>query len=490
MEHDDFLKHNNIIIENITPNEGQARLKITDSSLNPYGIVHGGLIFALGDTIMSLTCKNTGRKAVTLDANISFLKPGKGKFLIATSKVIKIGKTTSVLSAEIADDNNNIVAVMQATYYFIDWGIMEKIGIICEYNPFHNGHLYHIKKIKELYPESLIILILNGYFLERGEISILTKEDKTKIALDNNIDIVLELPFIFGTQSADTFAEISLKILNNFNIDKLIFGSECNDSTKLISLAKKQLDPSYQINIKTYLKQGLNYPTALAKSLNADFNFLPNDLLGISYAKAIIKYNYPIDIITIKRTNDYHDLKSNVEIVSASNIRNKLNENENITKYVPTNIPNKIINVNKENYFKLLKYKINTDDNLKHYLDVDEGIEYRLQKYINISNTIEEFIYNIKTKRYTYNKLNRMFIHIITSLKKEYNTNLSYIKILGFNKKGQNYLNSFKEFSIPIIVDKNSLQYKYELTSSIIYDLINNTNTYEFEKRNKPVIKD
>lgn len=120
MEHDDFLKHNNIIIENITPNEKQARLKITDSSLNPYGIVHGGLIFALGDTIMGLTCKNTGRKAVTLDANISFLKPGKGKFLIATCKVIKIGKTTSVLSAEIADDNNNIVAVMQATYYFID----------------------------------------------------------------------------------------------------------------------------------------------------------------------------------------------------------------------------------------------------------------------------------------------------------------------------------------------------------------------------------
>ena len=119
MEDDDFLKHNNIIIENITPNEKQARLKITDSSLNPYGIVHG-LIFALGDTIMGLTCKNKGRKAVTLDANISFLKPGKGKFLIATCKVIKIGKTTSVLSAEIADDNNNIVAVMQATYYFID----------------------------------------------------------------------------------------------------------------------------------------------------------------------------------------------------------------------------------------------------------------------------------------------------------------------------------------------------------------------------------
>ena len=367
---------------------------------------------------------------------------------------------------------------------------MEKIGIICEYNPFHNGHLYHIKKIKELYPESLIILILNGYFLERGEISILTKEDKTKIALENNIDIVLELPFIFGTQSADTFAEVSLKILNNFYINKLVFGSECNDKNQLISLANMQLTQNYEINIKKNLKEGLNYPTALAKALNVNFNFLPNDLLGISYAKAIIKNNYPIDIITIKRTNDYHDLKSNSKIISASNIRNKLEHKEDITKYVPNIITQKIINVNKDNYFKLLKYKINTDYNLKQYLDVDEGIEYRLQKYINSSNTIEEFINNIKTKRYTYNKLNRMFIHILTSFKKEDNNNLSYIKILGFNKKGQNYLNSFKEFPIPIIVDKNSLQYKYELTSSIIYDLINNTNTYEFEKRNKPVIKD
>ena len=105
---------------------------------------------------------------------------------------------------------------------------MEIIGIICEYNPFHNGHSYHIKKIKERYPDSLIILVLNGYFLERGETSILSKEDKVKIVLDNSIDIILELPFIFGTQSADTFASISLKILNNFQVSKLIFGSESN----------------------------------------------------------------------------------------------------------------------------------------------------------------------------------------------------------------------------------------------------------------------
>ena len=103
---------------------------------------------------------------------------------------------------------------------------MRKIGIIAEYNPFHNGHIYHIQKIKELYPDSLLILVLNGYFLERGEISVLSKENKTKLALKNDIDIVLELPVIYGTQSSDTFAEASINILQNFQIEEIVFGSE------------------------------------------------------------------------------------------------------------------------------------------------------------------------------------------------------------------------------------------------------------------------
>ncbi len=368
---------------------------------------------------------------------------------------------------------------------------MEVIGIICEYNPFHNGHLYHIKKIKELYPNSLIILVLNGYFLERGEISILSKEAKTKIALAHGVDIILELPVIYGTQSADTFASISLKILNNFHVNKIIFGSESNEIEKIKEIASKQLDEEYNKLVKEYLDNGLNYPTALAKALNIDFEFLPNDLLGISYTKAIIQNNYNIEPITIKRTSAYHDTSSNDHIVSASNIREKIKNNEDITKYVPINIKDFINNTNYDNYFRLLKYKINTDNDLNEYLDVDEGIEYRLLEYINKSKNIDEFINNIKTKRYTYNKLNRMFIHILLSFLKTDNVDIEYIRILGFNSNGKKYLNSIKEnLEISTNINKDSIQYKYELKASIIYDLINNTNTYEFEQRNKPIIID
>lgn len=368
---------------------------------------------------------------------------------------------------------------------------METIGIICEYNPFHNGHLYHINKIKELYPDSLIILVLNGYFLERGEISILSKEAKTKIALANNIDIVLELPVIFGTQSADTFAKYSLKILNNFNVNKIIFGSESNNIDLIKEIANKQLNKDFDEKIKIYLDKGINYPTALAKALNINFDFTPNDLLGISYVKAIIKNNYNIEPICIKRTSDYHDKISNDYIVSATNIREKIKNNEDISKYIPINIKDFINNINYNNYFKLLKYKINTDLYLNNYLDVDEGIEYRLKEFVNKSNNIEDFITYIKTKRYTYNKINRMFIHILLNFLKSDNQDLEYIKILGFNKKGKKYLNKIKDnLKISTNVNKDSIQYKYEIKASIIYDLINNTNTYQYELKNKPIIID
>lgn len=372
---------------------------------------------------------------------------------------------------------------------------MEKIGIICEYNPFHNGHLYHINKIKEMYPDSLIILVMSTNFTQRGEISLLNKNNKTLIALNHNIDLVIELPFIFSTQSADIFAKGSIEILNKLKVDKLIFGSESNDIEKLIFLAKNQLNnKEYDYLVKEYLKEGINYPTALSKALKKLYNIeinSSNDLLALSYIKEIINQNTNIEPISIKRTNNYLSKELNSNIVSASAIREAIQNNKDIKAYVPIDTL-KYINTKKIDYFNLLKYKIITlGKDINKYQTVDEGIENRILKYINDVNSLDELIEKVKTKRYTYNKLNRMFIHILCDFTKEQaqnNKDIKYIRVLGLNTNGQNYLNKIKkEIDIPIIVNKKNYLdlLEIELKSEKIYNLItNNKEKTQTQKKN------
>ena len=364
---------------------------------------------------------------------------------------------------------------------------MDIIGIICEYNPFHNGHKYMIDKIKELYPNSIIILCLNGYFTQRGNISIETKEEKCRLALKYGVDIVIEHPFFFSSNSSDTFAESAIYLLNKLNINKLIFGSESNDINTLKELASKQLNPEFDTLVKEYLNQGINYPTALNKALGTSVD-TPNDLLGISYIKAILKNNYNIEPISIQRTNSYHDLNSNDEIISANNIREKLKTNEDISKYIPEG---NIISIDNNKLFELIKYKILTDDNLDKYLTVDEGIDNKLKEVINSVNSIDELIKKIKTKRYTYNRISRMLIHILIGVKKEDRLNINtpdYIRLLGFSNKGKDYLNTLKENPcITKVRDLKSIIFEYEVKAANIYKLITNEDVLSFELNNKPI---
>lgn len=370
------------------------------------------------------------------------------------------------------------------------------IGIICEYNPFHNGHLYHLNKIKEKYKDSTIILVMSGNFTQRGNISIINKWDKTKIALENNIDLVVELPFLYATQSADIFAKGAINILKQLKVEKLIFGSETNNVEKLYNLAKKQINnKEYDNLVKKYLDKGLNYPTSMNKALKdltKEEVSTPNDLLGLSYIKEIIKQNANIEVETIKRTNDFHekDLGNNT-ITSATSIREAIKNNIDITKYVPKQTHKYLINNYKDvesNYFNLLKYKIIVDkDKLNTYQTVDEGIENRLLKYINEVSSTYELIEKIKTKRYTYNKIYRMLNHILCSLTKEEakDQDLKYIRLLGFNNKGKKYLNTIKkDLTIPLISkQKKEFDKLLQLDNKIdkIYDLITNNNTIKQE---------
>ncbi len=366
---------------------------------------------------------------------------------------------------------------------------MEIIGLIAEYNPLHNGHLYHIKKIKEKYPNSLLVLVLNGYFLQRGEVSIISKYDKAGLALEYGVDIVISLPTLYGVQSADTFADISIKLLNYLKVNKIIFGSETNDIDKLTLLAKKSLELDESEDLKQTLKSGINYPTALSKVINESFTYNSNDLLGICYIKSIIKNNFNIKAETIQRTNNYLDTASCEDIISASNIRQKIKDNIDISKHLPTSSKEKICTYDETLLFNLIKISI-LNDNISDILDVDINLYNMLKNNIQNVNSMEELLKVLKSKKYTYNKLNRMLIHILLGIKKEYTKEkISYLNIIGLSQNGKKYLNSIKkDIVIPLKPDKNSIIYKLDIKASIIYDMLTSKNEYKKELANKPII--
>lgn len=376
---------------------------------------------------------------------------------------------------------------------------MHVIGLIAEYNPFHNGHLYQIKKIRERYPESIIIGIISSSFTQRGDISILNKWDKTKIALDNGIDIVIELPFVYSTQGADIFAQGAINILEKFRIDTIAFGTESESIDNIKKLAEIQINnKEYNALVKKYLSTGINYATALNKALKkitGNEVKTPNDILALSYIKRLIKDNYPIEILNIQRTTSYHgdDIKDN--ITSASNIRKMYSKGKNISPFIPFS-PSILSKENINNSYKYLKYKIIMEEkNINKYQTVDEGIENRILKEIDSSTSYEELISKIKTKRYTYNKISRMLIHILTNFTKEEARliNIDYIRILGFTTSGRKYLNIVKkDIDIPIITcykKKLSLALDIELRITKIYSLIVGYNITPREYQKKPIIK-
>ena len=301
---------------------------------------------------------------------------------------------------------------------------MKAIGIVAEYNPFHNGHLYQINKIKEKYPDYAIVVVMTGNFTERGDVSIINKFTRSKIALLNGVDLVVELPFPFATQSADTFAYGAITILEKLNVEKVIFGSESDNVKDLEEIVECQLNNNeFDRLVHIYSKFGNNYPTSLSlalKDLTGKIIDTPNDLLGISYIKAIKQNNYKIKYETIKRTNDYHNKLIDNEISSATAIRLALKNNEDISKLIPENELNKLNNLHFiEDYFPYLKYKIITEKDLSIYQTVSEGIENLMKKQIINCNSYASFVNSLVSKRYTNNKVQRMLLHILVGFTKE-----------------------------------------------------------------------
>ena len=359
---------------------------------------------------------------------------------------------------------------------------MNKVGIIAEYNPFHNGHIYHLKETKKLFPDSYIVLVLVGNYTQRGDVSVINKWDKTKIALNYGVDLVVELPFNIATSSANYYAKGAIDILNKLDCDYLVFGSETNDIDlfkDLVNITKDNKD--YESKIKKYLDKGYNYPKSCSLALydiSKKVIDKPNDVLGLEYVRSIINTNSKIKPISIKRTNDYHEEDILNSITSATSIRKNLDNKSIIKNSLPKKSLDLCNNISLNDYFKYIKYEIISNDNLSEILDVDEGIENKLKKEINNCNTLDELILSVKSKRYSYNRIKRMLLHILTFTKKDYDININYIRVLGLNNNGKKILKDIKDkINIPIIT-KFKKEYEHlfkdDIKASMIYSLVSN----------------
>lgn len=362
---------------------------------------------------------------------------------------------------------------------------MKTVGIIVEYNPLHNGHLYHIEETKRLSNCDTLICVMSGNFTQRGEPAITDKFRRTHMALENGVDLVVELPFVFTVQNADIFAYTSVSILNHLGVDEIYFGSENANIKDLRQLGDILTSVEYNKLLKSHLKEGCSYPTASDKSMkeiypNNLFD-MPNNILGIQYLLAGKKLNSSIEFHTIKRTstNYFDEIKKDTSIQSASSIRKELLNGFDITNYIPKNTSQYLDKTTTYNDFTdYFKYILNTKskEEIKSVFSVNEGFENRLLKEKNFQ-TSEELINNLLSRRYTNSKIKRTLAHLLCDTKKALVTDfeIPYIRILGMNTIGKNYLSSIKKtISIPIYSKVKEGLHPYldhELKVSRIYSL-------------------
>ena len=351
---------------------------------------------------------------------------------------------------------------------------MKATGLIVEYNPFHNGHLYHLTKSIQQSNADVLIVVMSGHFTQRGEPTIINKWERAKMALLNGADLVIELPYVYSCQSADLFAKGAVSILTHLHVNELIFGSESGNIDELIHLDALTQRDDFKKLLHQQLKKGLSLPKASAVTfdqfkLNQSLATSPNNTLGLYYLKAIRELHSPIKAGTITRIHsDYRDLSpTHQTISSATSIRNLREQGQSIEAFVPANVAQlleKHYDLTKtyltwETYFPFLKQKILTltPKGLVTIHDIEEGIENRLYKAMLKSSTFEEFMAQVKTKCYTRTRIQRMCANILTQTEKKWVHDLQltngvpYLRLLGATANGKRYLKTIKkDLSIPL----------------------------------------
>ena len=366
---------------------------------------------------------------------------------------------------------------------------MLKIGIVAEYNPFHNGHLYQIRKIREIFGKDVFIaVVVSGDFVQRGEISFLDKWEKTQVNLEYGVNLVAELPLYYSIQNAEIFSKMATRILDYLGMDIQVFGAEEENIEVLQKVLDLQKRQDYKDKLMGYMKKGNSYSTSqrlALKEYELDGIVKSNNILALEYMREIEKSNLGIKPFIVKREiSEYNEEKvekEREEFASASFLRNELEKIlkefcgdknlkskklileklEKIQKFVPKksfeiileNLEFKIKNgINwqklKKEIFKIVKYKILTEkkEKIMEIYDINCEIYARIYKGAEISKNYREFLENTKSRNLSNRRVERIILNILLNIKAGMmDFEINYVRILGFDKKGQKYLKKIRE---------------------------------------------
>lgn len=402
---------------------------------------------------------------------------------------------------------------------------MNVVGLVTEHNPFHNGHLYHVQQARRACDADIVISVMSGHFLQRGEPALFNKWARAKMAVMAGVDVVIELPAAFSVRSASTFAHGSVEILNATGIvSHICFGSESGDLNELWPaahvLAKEP--PDFRQKLACHLDRGLSFPKARSLALAdylapnqqntavSDVYASPNNILGIEYLKALESTGSSIKPVTIKRfaagyhdreIEDYSGIENYLAIASATSIREELSAAGELNRKISAVVPETTLQIMEQeiasgqgpvfmaNYAQILFYLLRTHAKewLAEIYDVTEGLENRIDESARAACSVEDLLQQIKTKRYTRTRLQRIISYIMLGYTKSLaavfdETGPCYLRILGLSAQGRRILKTIKKQGhLPVLtrtapylngLDDLALMLKFDVKASDVYALL------------------
>jgi predicted nucleotidyltransferase len=338
---------------------------------------------------------------------------------------------------------------------------------------------------------------MSGNFTQRGEPAMIDKFTRTKMALSNRVDLVIELPMVFSVQSANMFAYTSVSLLHHLQVDEIYFGSESGDIEELESVANLIDSEAYNTLVKRFLKEGYSYPTSSDKAIRhlttSTIYDSPNNILGIQYIKAAKKLQSKITLKTFQRheAGYYSTLIEGSHIQSATSIRKMAKKNEDIKNFVPKSVlqllqGRSIVTIDDfKNHFAYL-IKSSTKNDLANIFGMTEGLENRILKAHDFDD-MDDLILQIISRRYTNGKIKRILMHMICNTKTDLikGFDIPYIRVLGMNTKGQAYLSQIKkDLTVPLITKIKNKKHPYlehELRASKVYSMVSDKDVFQME---------